>query len=142
MILRELLDQDFVISCPIMIDCDTSRRGNVNEVVSPAAFDTSKVISDYENREIISLGYFTKNGKRGLKVTLESVFRHFDKSVTMYKCVARYYDNGYVDAGIKQEIVSEIPKDTSEEKEKYDEYTEWFDTYPEAIKWKEDCENA
>lgn len=59
-----------------------------------------------------------------------------------WKVTTRFYDNGKVDVKVEQEQGPSMPKSSSSEQKKFDEYIDYFKTKKEADQWAEDARNA
>lgn len=59
-----------------------------------------------------------------------------------WKVTTRFFDNGKVDVAVEQQEGASIPKNSSAEKDKFDEYIDYFKTKKEADEWAEDARNA
>lgn len=59
-----------------------------------------------------------------------------------WKVTTRFFDNGKVDVAVEQQEGASIPKNASAEKDKFDEYIDYFKTKEEADEWAEDARNA
>lgn len=59
-----------------------------------------------------------------------------------WKVTTRFFDNGKVDVSVEQQEGATMPGGTSAEKEKFDEYIDYFKTEKEARKWADDARKA
>jgi hypothetical protein len=59
-----------------------------------------------------------------------------------WKVTTRFFDSGKVDVAVEQQEGASMPDNTSAEKEKFDEYIDYFKTKREADAWAEDARNA
>ena len=59
-----------------------------------------------------------------------------------WKVTTRFFDNGKVDVAVEQQEGASIPKNASSEKDKFDEYIDYFDSHEEAAEWAEQARKA
>lgn len=59
-----------------------------------------------------------------------------------WKVTTRFFDNGKVDVRLEQIEAAAIPKNSSSDTAKYDEYIDYFKTKKEAQQWVDDARNT
>ena len=140
---KDFFENNFSIGCSVMIECQTSKHGFVQEIVNPQEhnwFDNPKV-KELENRFISEISKFRLNGTSGILLKLEDVKTTKD-GYELIKVISRYFDDGRVNVRMEKATMKDVPKTSSSSTSKFDEYVDYFDTALEAEIYREECYNA